>query len=452
MVIENWDEARHGISAYEMVQSGNYLINTYRNNLDYMNAKPPLSFWHIVIGFKVFGFSVFGFRVMSAVCAALTVLMVVLYAGKRFAWSTGLLAGAMLITAYGFVLFHHARSGDADAPYILLTTGAVIAVLESRKYRWLLYFSCFLLSLAFLTKAFHAAAPFLVVFGLALWILGKELFHPRTFLLCALWVSTPVLVWAAARYTVDGTAFFNQMLFYDVLNRATNAIEGHGKSAMFYFSLLKRDFGTMVILLASGFGVLLLAVVKRGLSIRLLLTPRLALNSADELQTKSRSTQTLLGQLLFSVAVPVVMFQMSVSKLSWYLYPVYPFIAILLAVGINTVWDALTEAYTNKRIVAAMFAVLALVFVYQETRIMRKIYRNMREQRHIQLTLRDLGSRTQGNALYLEQGGWEQRDVMAAKLFGHFIPMDGGREAWEKDNSGKAMLLNSEGKWINSGE
>lgn len=41
------DEARHGINAYEMLQSGDYVINTCNGEPDYGNLKPPLSYYCI---------------------------------------------------------------------------------------------------------------------------------------------------------------------------------------------------------------------------------------------------------------------------------------------------------------------------------------------------------------------------------------------------------------------
>ena len=42
--VEAWDEARHGVSAYEMLVSHAWIVNTYRGEVDYWNLKPPLSF------------------------------------------------------------------------------------------------------------------------------------------------------------------------------------------------------------------------------------------------------------------------------------------------------------------------------------------------------------------------------------------------------------------------
>ena len=58
--ISSWDESRHGVSAMEMIESGNYLVNTHMGSPDYWNAKPPLAFAPMVAGFKVFGFTPLG--------------------------------------------------------------------------------------------------------------------------------------------------------------------------------------------------------------------------------------------------------------------------------------------------------------------------------------------------------------------------------------------------------
>ena len=44
----DWDEARHGVSAYEMLQTGEPIVTTYAYSPDYWNLKPPLSEWLIV--------------------------------------------------------------------------------------------------------------------------------------------------------------------------------------------------------------------------------------------------------------------------------------------------------------------------------------------------------------------------------------------------------------------
>ena len=53
--IHSWDEARHGVSACEMLESGNYIVNTYSFRPDYWNVKPVLSFYNNMLGMAIFG-------------------------------------------------------------------------------------------------------------------------------------------------------------------------------------------------------------------------------------------------------------------------------------------------------------------------------------------------------------------------------------------------------------
>ncbi|MED1487887.1 ArnT family glycosyltransferase [Bacillus smithii] len=74
--IYSWDEARHGVNAYEMLRQGNFIVNTYRYKMDYWNLKPPLSYWAIMLGYKTAGFNALGLRLISGICAMLTIIIV----------------------------------------------------------------------------------------------------------------------------------------------------------------------------------------------------------------------------------------------------------------------------------------------------------------------------------------------------------------------------------------
>lgn len=47
--IADWDEARHGINAYEMLRSNNWIISTYQYEPDLWNLKPPFSYYLIAL-------------------------------------------------------------------------------------------------------------------------------------------------------------------------------------------------------------------------------------------------------------------------------------------------------------------------------------------------------------------------------------------------------------------
>ena len=116
--IRNWDEARHAISAWEMLNGGNLLVNTFRFEPDYWNVKPVLAFWPSAAGFRLFGFNLFGMRFFQA-------LALVLIAGISFeavrraaGWAAALVTLGFL-TVNPAVFSHSFRNADADAAYML---------------------------------------------------------------------------------------------------------------------------------------------------------------------------------------------------------------------------------------------------------------------------------------------------------------------------------------------
>lgn len=45
MPIYDWDEARHGVNAFEMLKQNNFIANFYQGEIDYYNLKPPISYY-----------------------------------------------------------------------------------------------------------------------------------------------------------------------------------------------------------------------------------------------------------------------------------------------------------------------------------------------------------------------------------------------------------------------
>ena len=117
--ISDCDEARHGINAYEMLQSGDYVVSTYIGETDYWNLKPPLSFYSIILGYLLFGFNAFGMRFYSALSMLLVMIIMALWSKKRYGSLTSLFCQLFWVgcaTVYGP---HFARFGDADAQMLL---------------------------------------------------------------------------------------------------------------------------------------------------------------------------------------------------------------------------------------------------------------------------------------------------------------------------------------------
>lgn len=117
--LNEFDEARYGVNAFEMMQNGDY-INLYFAGLpDTWVFRPPLWSWCIILSYKIFGYHTWALRFPAALCALgyffLTYKWVKLYRNEFFALSTVLL----LVFSKGITGFHVSRSADMDAILLL---------------------------------------------------------------------------------------------------------------------------------------------------------------------------------------------------------------------------------------------------------------------------------------------------------------------------------------------
>ena len=336
--VASWDEARHGISAYEMIQNKNYIVNTFNYDVDYWNLKPPLSFYGIMLGFGIFGYSVAGLRFYSALSYFLICILCTLFVKKHHGKLSSLFTMVFLCCNHLMLALHGARAGDADALYQLFFTIAMLAMMEipekhSRSY---ICGACF--SLAFLTKSYHAGI-ILVIGGLYMLITGMiKKFKVKEWIFFVLSMEIPAGIWAIARFTQDGLTFFMTMLTEDVLSRSSVASEGHTGSALFY---VQRYF------LDGGMIYWLLAVVIIGAGIYLVFKKR-------------ESLKPYTGYLLWMI-VPFMAFSVVSTKLNWYNYPILVPLSILAAITLGKYFE---NEKTNKTIKKVAFAATAMAVVF----------------------------------------------------------------------------------------
>ena len=298
--VVSWDEARHGISAYEMLKNKNYIVNTVNYAPDYWNLKPPLSFYGIMLGFQLFGYSAVGLRFYSTVSYFLICILCALYLRKHHGKISSLLCLGFLCCNQLMFKNHGARAGDADALYQLFFTIAMLAMMEIPQKHSRSYLSGFCFSLAFLTKSYHAmiilgiGGLYMIFTGTIRRFKGKEW---ASFTVCT---AAPLLLWGIARFTQDGLTFFLTMISEDVLNRSKSATEGHAGPVDYYIRTYFLDSGKI-------YGALLFIVVAAVLfmSVR-----------------KKSEIKQYLGYLLW-LFVPLLAFSLVKTKLVWYGFPVF---------------------------------------------------------------------------------------------------------------------------------
>ena len=335
--VASWDEARHGISAYEMIQNKNYIVNTYNYDADYWNLKPPFSFYGIILGFKLFGYSVLGLRFYSALSYFLICVLCALFVKKHHGKVSSILTFAFLCCNHMMLENHGARAGDADALYQLFFTIAMLAMMGIPKNHSRSYICGACFSLAFLTKSYHAGI-ILVIGGLFMLITGEiKKFKFKEWIFFILSMAIPAGIWAVARFTQDGLTFFMTMLTEDVLSRSSVASEGHVGSAWFYIQRYFFDFGMI-------YGLLLAVILVSGCYL---------------LFKKKELLKPYVGYILWFI-IPLVAFSLVSTKLNWYNYPILIPLCILSAISIGKYMEnEKVKQSVQKMILIAVVAVTA---------------------------------------------------------------------------------------------
>ncbi len=339
-LIGDWDEARHGVNAIEMLESGNYIVNTYDGEADYFNVKPPLSTWFTALSLRLFGYNLIGLRFFSALCLPVVALSAMLFFRKYSGPFASICCGA-LFACYGMRFFHLFRTGDPDALFFLCCFFAcmflAMAYLQSHKH---LIGAGLFVSFAFLSKSMHVF-PLLLVVALSLILLRKvNAFRAKELIFYLLLpMALPALIWAALRYSYDGITFFRYLFELDVLNRVTTVVEGHSGGFGYYFGALRMYMGAP--LFWGVVSVMLLALVYAVLRAR-----EAKKDPPPDASVKSPSAnRVVLTMFGLMAVVPFAVFTAAATKLGWYVFPGLIGLAVLPAWALQ----AFANAFPDKK-------------------------------------------------------------------------------------------------------
>lgn len=326
--VDPWDEARHGVNAYEMLKQGSLVKSTYLYQTDYYNLKPPLSMWSIMLSMVLFGKSVWTLRLASVICYLCLALCVVCFARKRYGRLPALFSLALLCANTTPFIAHMVRAGDADSLYVLLFSLAMICMLQIRDDHHKLYLCGFWFALAFLTKSFHAGL-IAVIGGLYLLLTGLfKKVRLKEYVLFILSFGAPVGLWVIARLCTDGTAFLKEMWLTDVLGRSQSGFGSNEAGFSYYFSYYLGNMSGKVPVYRVVLGLLLVSCLI--LAVMSFVQKHRTKHGVDGNGTKSVKDD-MIGFSLW-ILIPALAFSVVRTKLLWYEYPAIT--ALLIAAGI----------------------------------------------------------------------------------------------------------------------
>lgn len=327
--LADWDEAIYGQISKEMVQQGDWLTLHWQYKPWF--EKPPLLMWTTAVFYRLFGVDEFWSRAASAFSGIW--LIVVTYLIGKFAYSkwVGLFAAVILLTCYQFVFY--ARYGTTDTMLTLFTYAGIYAYLRlkdgDQKWWYLVWLFC---ALAFMAKGIGSiVAPAAVALAL---LLDKRLVvtvQSKQFWQGCLLAFVVVAPWHIAMYVQHGQPFIDEYLGYHAIARATTALEGHSASYFFYVRLLISGIFPWSALVPFA----------------------IALGVKENITGKLRA-----HILLVTVILVLGLYTMVQTKLPWYIVPIYPALAILIASLCVQVYQTYK---TYRRMIVLMCTLLTVI-------------------------------------------------------------------------------------------
>ena len=440
--VNSWDEARHGVNAYEMIQNHDYIMHTYNYQTDYWNLKPSMSFWEIVLGFKIFGYSVMGLRAMSALAYLLTGIACALFA-KRYSKEASILVILFMCINVYPLEGHLARSGDADGLYLFFFTLAMLAMLKITENHKFVYVYGVLFSLAFLTKSWHAGM--IIITGFA-WLICTKNFMKikyKEWIGCFISIFTPLILWFSWRHSKDGFTFLEKMVKVDLLARTSNAnYEGHAQPFFHYFQMLFQNDANVYRLQLGAciFGIIILFLFGwKKCGVRL---------------------ETGIGIFLWFL-IPMVCFSAVRMKLGWYCYPCTVPLALGAAILIGDVItlpvrDTVENGKMEQRksyfiIISAVASIACIIAIlnsakYTFNRVYKEIPQDSFQTFISESITRD--SKYAGEKAYIcldeSENNWEQNALFMAEISADFHCEAGGIEKFLNEQDAAVLYISEE--------
>lgn len=296
-----FDEGVYALVAKRMAQSSDFLTLRWQEGKAWFD-KGPLYFWLTAPLLKIFGYSAFNVRFWSSFLGFLTVVSVFLIGITLADVYVGVIAASVLSATVGFV--YYARLGMLDAPNAFFNTAAVWLLIKAQRNPKFLYPLSVIAAMGFLNRGFIAfLGPFAYLAYRLIFDRPFGRFGRDAVLACLLFVAL-TLPWHAVMFFLYRGDFLDTYFSHQMFRRFGQAIEGKGAPLFWYLDVVKTHFRVWFVLLGLFVPVIGYRLFKHDRIVWLI---------------------SLWAGFTFAV------FTLAQSKLIWYILPIYPPLALLVA-------------------------------------------------------------------------------------------------------------------------
>lgn len=341
--ILKWDEAKNSVSAYEMLHNKDYLVRHYNGKPDELGFKPPLLTWHQVVMMKLVGVNELAVRLPSALYAFFTVLLLFHFMKSELKLPLfGVVAAYVLLTSYGYLARHVARTGDHDSMlvFFLMTQAIYFYKYLTHKDKRNLHLHVITLALVFgtLTKSIIALSfiPGFILYAALTKKLKYILHHGQLYwnMLFYLLIISGYYLYRELNAPGYLSAVWDNELLPRYSNNAVNHSYYHLKSYFYYINnLWERRLVPWIYLLP--FFILTLFF------------------------TKDETLRSIFRYLLLICVSYLVIISFGTKNL-WYDAPLYPAFALIIAMGIYQ-WFAYLASLPVRNYIRWSIIILAAV-------------------------------------------------------------------------------------------
>jgi 4-amino-4-deoxy-L-arabinose transferase-like glycosyltransferase len=344
------DEPRYAEVAREMFASGDYISPRLCGCLWF--EKPALLYWMAAGAYHLLGVCEFAARSPSALAALVTVLF--LYAVAHRHVTAGVAFGVSLALVTSAIFIGYARAATTD---MLLAASMSVAVLsafacsaEYGRRRWYyLALSAAATGLAVLAKGLVGVALVAAIIGIYYLASGRlrSIGWKEALVVAAIFLAVAA-TWYLPVTLKHGQQFVQEFIYDHHFKRYVSNKYNHPQPIYFYFFVTLAGVIPWTLFFIPAFGRL------------------------RSLRRKASGRDALLLLAWIWMAVPLVFFSFSTSKLPGYVLPIFPAAAIIIGSEIERVWSGertplLRLASWSTALVLLLIASAFIVYLNRES-------------------------------------------------------------------------------------